>query len=141
MKEFITKEYFGIIVLLIALVPQVAHTVHVFESNSHYPNPWFAWPYAISVDLAILIFTVRGWIWTAVGYLLATLAHNFAYHFLPEQSEWGSALIGVTLSITIFSFSHVFYTGKKRTKSAIDDAILDLAKRLSSEVQAGIYLP
>ena len=30
--------------------------------------------------------------------------------------------------------------GKKRTKSAIDDAILDLAQRLSSAVQAGIYL-
>lgn len=140
MKKLITKEYFGIIVLLVALVPQIAHTVYVFKINSHYPDPWFAWCYAIGVDLAILIFTVRGWIWTAVAYLVATLAHNIAYQFFP-QSEISSILIGVTLSCTIFSFSHIFYTSaKKRSESADDDALIDFAKRIESAIQSGVHI-
>ncbi|MDN5201164.1 hypothetical protein QQ008_07320 [Fulvivirgaceae bacterium BMA10] len=140
MKKLIMTEYFGIIVLLVALIPQIAHTVYVFKINSHYPEPWFAWCYAIGVDLAILIFTVRGWIWTAVAYLMATLAHNIAYQFFP-QSDISSILIGITLSATIFSFSHIFYSGsKKRNESADDDALIDLGKRIESAVQSGIHI-
>lgn len=108
MKRLITQEWFGIIALTIILIPQVAHTVYVFDQNSQYINPWFAWCYAIGVDLAILIFTVRGWKKTALIYLLGTFAHNFVYQFYPE-SIYSALLIGVMLSGTIFSFSHLFY--------------------------------
>ena len=60
MKRLITREWFGIVALTIILIPQVAHTVYVFQANSQYSDPWFAWCYAIGVDLAILIFTVKG---------------------------------------------------------------------------------
>lgn len=108
MKQIITKEWFGILALTIILIPQVAHTVYVFQSNSQYDDPWFAWCYAIGVDLAILIFTVRGWTKTALLYLLGTLTHNLIYQFYPE-SLYGAILVGVMLSGTIFSFSHLFY--------------------------------
>jgi len=108
MKRLIIKEWFGILALSIILIPQVAHTVYVFQANSQYNNPWFAWCYAIGVDLAILIFTVRGWKKTALIYLLGTIAHNLVYQFYP-QSIYGAILVGIMLSGTIFSFSHLFY--------------------------------
>lgn len=108
MKKLITQEWFGIIALSIILIPQVAHTVYVFDQNSQYTNPWFAWCYAVGVDLAILIFTVKGWKKTALIYLLGTFAHNIVYQFYPE-SIYSALLIGVMLSGTIFSFSHLFY--------------------------------
>ncbi len=141
MKKLIGQKYFEIAVLMVVLVPQVAHTVYVFKVNSQYPDPWFAWAYALGVDLAILIFTVRGWIWTAVGYLLATLAHNLVYQFLPEKSDWGSVLIGTTLSVTIFCFSHLFYRHRKqRQHSADEEALIDLGKRVKSAQENGIQL-
>ena len=141
MKDIITKQYFGILALLIALIPQVAHTVYVYSENGHYSDPWFAWCYAIAVDLAILIFTVRGWIWTALAYLLVTLAHNLAYQFLPKGIE-SSILIAVTQSATIFSFSHVFYVARKkrnRNDITLEPAKLELVKRIISMMESGIY--
>lgn len=115
MKQIITKEWFGILALTIILIPQVAHTVYVFSENSQYDNPWFAWFYAAGVDLAILIFTVRGWKKTAFIYLLGTIAHNVVYQFYPE-SVYSSILIAIMLSGTIFSFSHLFYATKPEEK-------------------------
>jgi hypothetical protein len=111
MKQIITKEWFGILALTIILIPQVAHTVYVFKENSQYDDPFFAWFYAVGVDLAILIFTVRGWKKTAFIYLLGTIAHNVVYQFYPE-SVYSSILIAIMLSGTIFSFSHLFYATK-----------------------------
>ncbi|WP_024773058.1 C2H2-type zinc finger protein [Aquimarina macrocephali] len=111
MKQIITKEWFGIVALTIILIPQVAHTVYVFSENSQYDNPWFAWFYAVGVDLAILIFTVKGWKKTAFIYLLGTIAHNVVYQFYPT-SIYSSILIAIMLSGTIFSFSHLFYADK-----------------------------
>lgn len=108
MRKFIINEAFGIIALVVLLIPQVAHTVFVFEVNSHYDNPWFGWCYAIGIDLAILIFTVKGWIRTAILYLAGTLAHNLVYQFFPD-SMVSAVLICVMLSGTLFSFSHLFY--------------------------------
>ncbi|PKV50869.1 zinc finger double-stranded RNA-binding protein [Aquimarina sp. MAR_2010_214] len=116
MKQIITKEWFGILALTIILIPQVAHTVYVFSENSQYDNPWFAWFYAAGVDLAILIFTVRGWKKTAFIYLLGTIAHNVVYQFYPE-SVYSSILIAIMLSGTIFSFSHLFYADKPKDES------------------------
>ncbi len=108
MKSLITKEWFGIVALSLLLIPQIAHTVFVFNANSQYRDPWFGWSYAVGVDLAILIFTVKGWKGTAIIYFFGTLAHNVVYQFWPE-SIWSSILICIMLSATIFSFSHLFY--------------------------------
>ncbi len=116
MKQIITKEWFGIVALTIILIPQVAHTVYVFSENSQYDNPWFAWFYAVGVDLAILIFTVKGWKKTAFIYLIGTIAHNVVYQFYPE-SLYSSVLIAIMLSGTIFSFSHLFYADKPNEES------------------------
>lgn len=112
MKKIIEKEVFGILAMTILLIPQIAHTVYVFEANSHYEHPWFSWCYALGVDLAILIFTVKGWLRTAFIYLFATLAHNLAYQFMPEGVV-SSILISVVQSATLFSFCHLFF--KKET--------------------------
>ncbi|MBL4575806.1 MAG: hypothetical protein JKY51_06880 [Opitutaceae bacterium] len=140
MRKFIINEAFGILALAILLIPQIAHTVYVFKVNSHYPDPWFAWCYAIGVDLAILIFTVKGWIRTAILYFLGTLAHNLVYQFLPE-SVWSAILICIMLSGTIFSFSHLFYFKQKAEESddtANGSQITAEVKQVSAALDAGI---
>jgi hypothetical protein len=109
MKAFIVKEGFGIVVLTILLIPQIAHTVYVFNLNSQYRDPWFGWFYAVGVDSAVLIFTVKGWRKTAIVYLVGTFAHNVVYQFWPESIA-SSLLICVMLSATIYCFSHLFYS-------------------------------
>lgn len=125
MKRLITREWFGIIALTIILIPQVAHTVYVFQANSQYSDPWFAWCYAVGVDLAILIFTVKGWKKTALIYLLGTIAHNLVYQFYPE-SIYGAILVGIVLSGTIFSFSHLFYATKSENTKDQGKSISEL---------------
>ena len=114
MRKIIENEVFGILTMGILLVPQIAHTLYVFEANSHYEHPWFSYCYALGVDLAILIFTVKGWLKTALAYLLATLAHNLVYQFMPE-GIWSGVLISVMQSVTLYSFSHLFFNTKNET--------------------------
>ena len=140
MRRFIINEAFGILALSILLIPQIAHTVYIFKANSHYDDPWFAWCYAIGVDLAILIFTVKGWIRTAVAYFFGTLAHNLVYQFYPE-SAWSAVLLCVMLSGTIFSFSHLFYfkeKADKRKDSADEPLATAKGLQVSAALDAGI---
>ena len=141
MRKFILNEAFGILSLAILLIPQIAHTVFIFKANSHYPDPWFAWCYAIGVDMAILIFTVKGWIRTAIVYFFGTLAHNLVYQFYPE-SIWSAGLICIMLSGTVFSFSHLFYfkqKANKRNETADQPPVTTEALQVSSALKAGIH--
>ncbi|WP_010180400.1 C2H2-type zinc finger protein [Aquimarina agarilytica] len=142
MKKLILNEAFGIFALSLLLVPQVAHTVYVFKINSQYHAPWWSWAYALGVDLAVLIFTVKGWKKVAIAYFFGTLAHNLVYQFYPE-SVWSALLICVMLSATIFSFSHLFYSGDKlgatentevRSESSLE------VKRIHAILEAGIQI-
>ncbi len=127
MKKLIEKDLFGIIAMAILLIPQIAHTLYVFEANSHYDHPWFSWCYAIGVDLAILIFTVKGWLRTAFIYLFATLAHNLVYQFMPEGVV-SSVLLSIVQSATLFSFCHLFFKKKK-----VDHKTEEVGVQLSEE--------
>jgi len=141
MRKLILNEAFGIIALTVLLIPQIAHTIYVFKINSQYTDPWFGWCYAIGIDLAILIFTVKGWTRTAYAYFAGTLAHNLVYQFYPE-SVWSSILICVMLSATIFSFSHLFYHKDKaveRNGTAILPQPSAEALRLTAAIDAGIH--
>lgn len=131
MKRIITQEWFGIVALTIILIPQVAHTVYVFSENSQYEDPFFAWFYAIGVDLAILIFTVKGWKKTAFVYLLGTIAHNVVYQFYPT-SIYSSILIAIMLSGTIFSFSHLFYATKSPPEAEMQEQKFDRLEQLKA---------
>jgi len=142
MRKFILNEAFGIIALTVLLIPQIAHTIYVFKINSQYVDPWFGWCYAIGIDLAILIFTVKGWTRTAYAYFAGTLAHNLVYQFYPE-SMWSSILICVMLSATIFSFSHLFYHKDKaveRNETAKQPQLSVEVLRLSAMVNAGVHI-
>lgn len=140
MKKLITKETFGIVALTILLIPQVAHTVFVFKANSQYIDPWFAWCYAIGVDAAILIFTVKGWTRTAIVYFIGTLAHNIVYQFWPE-SIYSSTLICVMLSATIFSFSHLFYAKREDQPEEAEKTPIEIeAERLSFAKVQGVKI-
>lgn len=140
MRKFILNEAFGIVALTVLLIPQIAHTIYVFKINSQYTDPWFGWCYAIGIDLAILIFTVKGWTRTAYAYFAGTLAHNLVYQFYPE-SIWSSILICIMLSATIFSFSHLFYHKDKavdRNDTALELQASAILLRLTANMEAGI---
>lgn len=136
MRKFIINEIFGIVALIILLIPQVAHTVYVFKVNSQYEEPWFAWCYAIGVDLAILIFTVKGWIRTAIMYAIGTLAQNLVYQFWPD-TVWSAILLSVMLSATLFSFSHLFYFDEVSNNRS-ESADSELTMRLTAAIDSGI---
>ena len=141
MRKFILNEAFGIFALLLLLIPQIAHTIYVFNINSQYTNPWFSWSYAVGVDLAILIFTVKGWMRTAYAYFAGTLALNLVYQFYPN-SALASILICVMLSGTIFSFSHLFYhksNADKRKESEEEKRFSAEVLRIDALVKAGVH--
>lgn len=128
----ISHEGFWLIALSILLIPQVASSFKVFAyNNAQYESPWFAWCYAIGIDMAILIFTVKGRLTIAFLYLLVMIAHALIGQFLPYQSSYGIFLVHTTLPITIFSFSHLFYYEKK--KNEITTA--QLPQKSTAEVQ------
>ena len=121
--KLISHEGFWLIALSILLIPQVASSFKVFAyNNAQYESPWFAWCYAVGIDLAILIFTVKGRLVIAFLYLLVMIAHALIGQFLPYQSSYGIFLVHTTLPITIFSFSHLFYYEKRKEKQAKDTA-------------------
>lgn len=121
MSNWNINKIVGLLIMAILLVPQIAHTLYVFEANSRYENPWFSWCYSIGVDLAILVFTANGWIRTAFAYLFATLAHNLAYQYMPE-GLWSSLLISVMQSVTLFSLCHLFLKQEKKAKKSVTNS-------------------
>ncbi len=135
MKKLIINEGLGILAMSILLIPQIAHTLYVFEANSHYEHPWFSLCYAVGVDLAILIFTVKGWLRTAFAYLFATLAHNLVYQFMPEGAL-ASILISVMQSATLFSFCHLFF--KKAAPQTKGLEVSKEAMKIHDAIQAGV---
>jgi len=130
--SLISHEGFWLMALSFLLIPQVASSFKVFAyNNAQYESPWFAWCYAIGIDMAILIFTVKGRLVIAFLYLLVMIAHALIGQFLPYQSTYGIFLVHTTLPITIFSFSHLFYYEKKKAKQDKATAIIP---QVSTEV-------
>ncbi len=117
MEDIIKSKWFIVLVLLFLLVPQVAHSLYVFNANSQYNQPWFAWCYAIGVDGAILVFTTNGWVRTGVVYFVGTLATNMVYLYFPEGIVSG-VLIGVMLSGSILTVTHLFHAKIKESEAA-----------------------
>ncbi|TPN85825.1 C2H2-type zinc finger protein [Aquimarina algicola] len=128
----------GVLVILLLLMPQIAHTLYVFEVHSRYDNPWFAWCYAIGVDTAILIFTSKGWLRTAFAYFFATLAHNLVYLYNPD-SIWSGLLVCINLSATLYALTHLFI--KKKTIPQMPHATGTLKKAIHIQhaIEAGIH--
>ncbi len=132
-------KYVGAVALIILLIPQINHTVYIFQHNSQHEDTWFAWCYAIGIDLAILIFTLKGWTWTAIGYLVATLGTNIVYQFFPVGVE-AKILLSILLSATIFIFSHLYKKEKElEERNRVDNDILDKASELGILIQVNPY--
>ena len=122
MKKVFQNDWFVLIPLLALLTAQTMHTIYVFQAVSHYPQAWFAWCYAIGIEMAILICVARGWLWVSGGYAVATLATNLLYEFAPD-SVLSGILLSVLLSVTIAIYSHLFYQNTKRKEAAKESAV------------------
>ena len=125
----------GMLAMGMVLIPQIAHSLYLFEVNSRYHNPWFAWAYAVGVDLAIFIFTIKGWLKTALVYMFITLAHNLMYAFAP-QSLWSNVLISSVQSLTLFSFTHLFFKRQDATNSQV--VLSETTIKMQHAIDAGV---
>ena len=140
-------QYAGMVALIVLLIPQVQHTVYIFEHNSQYESTWFSWCYALGIDMAILIFTLKGWKRTAIGYLIATFATNFIYQFYPIGWQ-AKILLCLLLSITLYFFSELYKKEKEqkedeqKQKSEEDEIqkIMEEARDLGIQVRVNPYL-
>ena len=130
--RIIGHEGFWVFSLSILLIPQVASSVKVFTfNNTQYESPWFAWCYAIGIDLAILIFTVKGQLKIAFMYLVVMIAHALIGQFLPYKSSMGIMLVHTTLPVTIFSFSHLFYYRNRKPRETMNELTTDQAQLIA----------
>ena len=139
MKKIILNEWFGVFALTLLLIPQIEHTVYLYQASSHFDDPWWAWCYALGIDLAILIFTVKGWVKTALAYLFGTYACNLFYQYWAHNSASG-ILIHLLLSGSIFLFSHLFFKQKadKRKADANEKQPSEKALQLTAALDVGI---
>lgn len=139
--RLIQHEAFWIMALCTLLIPQVASSVRVFaDQNTQYDQPWFAWCYAVGIDLAVLIFSVRGKLLFAWLYLVVMVFHALIGQLLPAQSLPGIILVHITLPVTIFTFTHLFYYRKKEVSNESDDLASPNAnaERLTTLMAQGI---
>ena len=141
-EKIINHESFWVLALSTLLIPQIASSVQVFAVNNvQYKSPWFAWCYAIGIDLTIIIFTIKGKLKVALIYLVIMLAHALVGQFYPEKSTYGMLLVHTTLPITIFSFSHLFYAKKKARENTANNLQLTAqAAQLATMVAQGIRI-
>ena len=135
----IGHEAFWITALCTLLIPQVASSIQVFSNNNtQYEHPWFAWCYAIGIDLAVLIFSVRGKMRYALIYLILMIAQALIGQLLPGKSVYGIVLVHTALPITIFTFTHLFYYRKKAQSER--DEMQSKAQSSTEEAQISAML-
>lgn len=126
----------GILAMGMVLVPQIAHSLYLFEINSPYQNPWSGRLYAVGVDLAIFVFTIKGWLKIALIYMFVTLVHNLMYAFAPQRL-WSNVLISIVQSLTLFGFTHLFL--KREVTTKVQTEVCDTALKIDKAIKAGIH--
>ncbi len=101
-----------IVVLVVALLAQMPHAQDVFYSQGH-AHTWFGWVAsifaAVALEIAVLVFVVRGNIYASWGFALFSIAINLVY-YADAQSAWWmpnpSWLLSAGLPIAIALYSH-----------------------------------
>lgn len=98
-------------VLVLALLAQMPHAQHVFFNNSH-DHSWFGWLQswggAIALEVAVLVFVIRGNIRVSWGFAAFSVAINLIYYhdssvawYMPRASWLLSA--GLPAAIALYS--------------------------------------
>ncbi|WP_299243094.1 C2H2-type zinc finger protein [uncultured Aquimarina sp.] len=138
-KEQLMDRIVGMIIMICLLIPQYFSTQAVFAANDKSGLLWIAWFYALGIDSAVLYCTWKGWIKTALAYMVISFAHNISYHISP-QSIGAVFLISSCSPGTIFTIGHLFLHRKKERKKAIDsEKIPEKVWQIHRAMEAGIH--
>ena len=138
-KEQLMDRVVGMIIMIFLLIPQYWSTQAVFVANDKSGILWIAWAYAFGIDTAVLYFTYKGWIKTAIAYMVVSFAHNISYHLAP-QSISAVFLISSCSPGTIFTVGHLFLHKKQKNKEAINtQQIPKNVWQIHQAMEAGIH--
>lgn len=132
--EFLRSREAILVVLVMALMAQLPHTAVVFHRLSTTTSLWLipgtpvnvgagvdwmhAYVAAISIELAVLMFVVRGKILLSWLFAICSIAMNMIYYWKPEagwlQSVpfWGALLWAAILPVAIAFYSHEIGNGR-----------------------------
>jgi len=132
--EFLRSREAILVVLVMALMAQLPHTAVVFHRLSTTASLWLipgtpvnvgagvdwmhAYVAAISIELAVLMFVVRGKILLSWLFAICSIAMNMIYYWKPEagwlQSVpfWGALLWAAILPVAIAFYSHEIGNGE-----------------------------
>lgn len=142
--EFLRSRESILVVLVMALMAQLPHTAVVFHRLSTTMSVWLvpgtpvnvgagvdwlhAYVAAISIELAVLMFVVRGKILLSWLFALCSIAMNMIYYWQAEagwlQSVpfWGALLWAAILPVAIAFYSHEIGNGETESKRDVAGA-------------------
>lgn len=114
-NRFLRSEAATLMLLALALVAQAPHAATVFHrlAPPEEAASWLAWlhaaAYAIALELATLVFVVRGKQRLAWLFAIVSVAVNIAYYWTPDLAladGLRAALVSIALPVAIAFYSH-----------------------------------
>lgn len=107
------SQYAVLAVLVVALIAQMPHAQHVFYLRGH-DNGWASWlqswGFAIALEVAVLVFVVRGNVRASWGFATFSVAINLVYYAQATKGAWYMSvpdwLLSVGLPLAIALYSH-----------------------------------
>lgn len=100
-----------VVVLVLALLAQMPHAQFVLYNSSREQNNWTWWQAvigAIALEIAVLVFTVRGNVRVSWGFAAFSISINLIY-YLTDSAKWYEPkfiLLSAGLPIAIALYSH-----------------------------------
>lgn len=102
-------------VCTLAIFSQITHAKEVYYLLSHdddtLRNDIFSYAFAISLELSILVFTLKGMVTKARFFAVISILINFIYYYYTidmTQKFFGSMIISFIIPITILFYSDLF---------------------------------
>lgn len=126
-------------VLVVALVAQIPHASYVFTHIGTQQETWFSMlhgaAYAIALELAVLLFVVRGRLIESYGFALVSILINLSYYNMHDVNPFSSAsfpawLVSVALPVAIACYSHdVAHVDVAPSCATVDSEVVQVAKQ------------
>lgn len=134
--EYIRGIHGIAIASFLSLFVMIFHSAWVYEALTHYTDwKWLsllqAGAFAIAVDMAVLIFVLRGRKRLSMVFSILQIGMNLMYYYSHVESgfEWFTAMfISVVLPLAIAAFSHEIATDRLDSEEEKKDSRLDLVE-------------
>lgn len=144
--EYIRGIHGIAIASFLSLFVMIFHSAWVYEALTHYTDwKWLsllqAGAFAIAVDMAVLIFVLRGRKRLSMVFSILQIGMNLMYYYSHVESgfEWFTAMfISVVLPLAIAAFSHEIATDRLDCEEEKENFRLDMIEYDIKVLQANI---